>query len=722
MAGEDKIETASQFGDGPGGQYKLWMTEIEAAQKETDKFQKDARRIVRRYLDKRDANQEGESRVNVFWSTIDVVKSSIYARPPKADVHRLYKDFEDDVPRVAGEMLERLLNNDIEMDGSTFDASSRHAINDWLIVGEGQIWSRYEANFETETIPAETNPMTGELIAEEQSYERLIHEDAITEWVSYEDFLWSPARVWEEVRWVARRVYMTREQLIARFGEEIGKQVPLQNMKPKQPNTQQTAVVNEPWQKGEVWEIWCKTSKNVYWISKGMEKLLDERPDPLGLTNFFPCPPALMANLTTSNLMPRADYIMAQDQFQELDEINTRIKWLTRSMKMVGVYNRSAGDSIGRVLQQAVENQLVPVDNWAMFAESGGIKGVVDWVPIEQAAKCIDQLRVYRTDKVQQIYEVLGISDIMRGSTKASETASAQQLKAQFGSTRLQLKQFYVAQFIQEALRIKAEIIMKHFQPETIIQRSNIMFTPDKDLAQPATQLLKETNLNRYRIVVDADSMAAIDWAAERESRLAYLNGLGAFINSAMPLAQAEPGAAPFLLRMIQWGMAAFRASKGIEGVLDHAITAMEQAKNQPKQPDAMHEAEVEEKKAGAMERRAGAVKDIADAMEKMAMLNQPLPVPVPAIVDGGLTGANGQTVQELVGKIDQLMQSANAPKRIVRDPVTNKVVGVAPVMQPPQQPMPGQQAPMGQGTAPLPQPQQPMPAPAGAPLGVPNA
>jgi hypothetical protein len=714
-----KIEKASQFGDGPEGKYRLWLTEIEAAQKETDKFQKDADRITRRYLDKRDAYQEGESRVNIFWSTIDVVKSSIYARPPKADVRRLYKDFEDDVPRVAGEMLERLLNNDIEMDGSSFDMSARHGIEDWLIVGMGQIWNRYEARTEPEIVPAEIDPMTGAELVAEQQYERLVSEDAITEWVSYKDFFWSPARVWEEVRWVARRVYMTRDQLTARFGEELGKKVPLTTSKPKRQNTVSITTQNEPWQKAEVFEIWCKTKKTVYWLAKGMDQLLDEREDPLGLTDFFPCPPAIMANLTTSNLMPRADYIMAQDQFEELDEINTRIKFLTKAAKVVGAYNKSAGDSVGRILQQAVENQLVPVDNWAMFAEAGGIKGQIDWVPIDQVVNAIDKLRVYRQDKIQQIYEVLGISDIMRGSTKASETAAAQQIKAQFGSTRLQLKQFYVAQWIQAALRIKAEIMMKHFQPETLIQRSNVMMTPDRDLAQPAVQLLKDTQLNRYRIVVEADSMAALDWAEEREMRMAFLNGLGAFINAAMPLAQAEPGAAPFLLRMVQWGMASFRSSKGIEGVLDQAITAMEQAKNKPPQPNPMQDVEIEEKKAGAMERRAGAVKDIADAMEKMAMINQPLPVPVNAIVDGGLMAASGQTVQDLTAKIDQLMQTATAPKRVVRDPVTNKVVGVAPVVQQPQPPMP--QGTLPSGSANLPQPQQPMP-PQGAPLGVPNA
>jgi hypothetical protein len=47
-----------------------------------------------------------------------------------------------------------------------------------------------------------------------------------------------------------------------------------------------------------------------------------------------------------------------------------------------------------------------------------------------------------RTQVLQVIYEVTGISDIIRGGgTKASETATAQQLKAQYGSMRLRRRQ-----------------------------------------------------------------------------------------------------------------------------------------------------------------------------------------------------------------------------------------------------------------------------------------
>jgi hypothetical protein len=171
-------------------------------------------------------------------------------------------------------------------------------------------------------------------------------------------------------------------------------------------------------------------------------------------------------------------------------------------------------------------------------------------------------------------------------------------------------------------------------------------------------------------------------------------------------MAQAMPGSAPFLLRMIQWSMAAFKASAQIEGVLDQAIAALEQKEKQPKEPNPQQQAELAETQAAAMEKRAGALKDITDSIEKMAMIGQPLPVPIQAILDGGLMGADGQTVQMLAQKIDQLAATANAPKRVVRDQM-GKVVGVAPV--PPQAPpqMPPQ--------APMPQPQQ-------MPVGAPNA
>lgn len=619
METNTRIESAKDFADTPQGMAQRWSAEIEASKKELEKFQEKADKINRRYLDKRDDWQEEQSRVNLFWSTTKVLLSLLYARPPRASVARSFLDADDDQARVAGQVMQRLLNRSFDDNVSDWDATVRQGIEDWLVVGMGQLWERYEVETVVEEIPAQLDPLTGEEIAPASTYERIVNEDAPCDYVYWKDFFWSPARTWPEVRWVARRVYMTKDQLVKRFGEEIAKIVPTSSTKPKDINDGQPGF--DVWSKAEVYEIWCKENKRVYWLAKGCEVILDYKDDPLGLDKFFPCPKPLIANVTSSNFMPRADYVFAEDQFNELDEINTRITWLTRAAKVVGVYDKSA-DGIQRMFNQAAENQLIPVDNWAMFSESGGIKGKVDWVPIEQVVNAIERLRQYRQDKTVQIYEVLGISDVMRGSSRASETATAQQIKAQFGSTRIQLMQFYIAEWITEALRIKAEIIAKHFQPETILQRSNILRTPDAQYAQPAVQLIKDEQLAEYRISIEADSMAAMDWAAERDAAVQFMQGLGAFISQVSPMAQAVPGAAPYLLRLLQWSVSKFRVSGEIEGILDQAIAQMQNAGMQPPQPSPLQQAEVAEKMAGAEERKAKALNTRMEAEQKVLQLN----------------------------------------------------------------------------------------------------
>ena len=627
MDSSSKITSASDFDSSPAGLAQRWNTEITAAGQELNKFHAEANRITQRYLDRRDAYAKDESKVNLFWSTTKVLLSMLYARPPKADVSRTYQDFEDDQARVAGNILQRLLNRGFDDDVSSWDDTARQGIEDWLIAGLGQMWLRYEVKTEPYVIPAQFDPMTGMELVPEQEAERIVDEDAPCDYIYWEDFYWSPARVWPEVRWVARRVWMTKDQLTERFGPEIANIVPLgQQNRNYAANNQATQY--DPWSKAEVFEIWCKENRKVYWYAKGCDVILDVKDDPLQLDGFFPCPKPLAANVTSSNFLPRADYIFAQDQFNELDEINTRITWLTRAAKVVGVYDKSA-DGVQRMFNQGSENQLIPVDNWALFAEKGGIKGQVDWAPIDVIVNCINQLRQYRQDKVMQIYEVLGISDVMRGSSRASETATAQQIKAQFGSTRIQLMQFYIADWISQGLRIKAEIICKHWQPETIIKRSNIERTPDAAMAMQAVALLKDEEMAEYRINVEADSMAALDWASERDAAVQFMQGLGAFISQVAPMAQSVPQAAPVLMSLLQWSVSKFRVSQQIEGVLDQAISALrQQGLPQPQGPTPMQQAEVAEKMAGAKERNAKAANQEMDARMKAAQMGMLQPQP----------------------------------------------------------------------------------------------
>lgn len=732
---QGQITSADDFKNTPAGLAQRWDLEITASQKELTKFQTDAKRIVHRYLDKREDFGRDQSRVNLFWSTVQVLLSMLYARPPRADVSRSWQDADDDQARVAGTILQRMLNRSFDDNVSAWDASIRNGIEDWLTVGMGQAWLRYEVKTEPYTIEAVVDPMTGTELVPMTEAERIVEEDAPCDYVFWGDFFWSPARTWAEVRWVARRVYMTKDQLVARFGKEIANTVPLYGRN-KNADTRNTNPEYDPWNKGEVYEIWCKDTRKVYWYAKGASTILDVKDDPLGLEGFFPCPKPLCANVTTSNFMPRADYIFAQDQFNELDEINTRITWLTRAAKVAGVYDKTAGDSVGRMFSQAAENQLVPVDNWAMFAESGGVKGKIDFAPIDQVVNCINQLRQYRQDKVMQIYEVLGISDVMRGSSKASETATAQQIKAQYGSTRVQLKQFYIAEWITEALRIKAEIICKHFQPETIVKRSNIERTPDVQYAQGAIELLKNEEMAEYRISIEADSMAALDWAAERDAAVQFMQGMGAFISQVAPMAQQAPEAGPVLMKLLQWAVAKFRVSTEIESVLDQAIAGMLQKMQQPPAPpqptidqqiemqkieankqiallDSQTDKEIAALK-GTIEMQKAEMKAKMDQMtqqfenmREMLRLNPDAGTKLGDLLDNihmmttGALNTQVQTQQQLA----QLMEAVNRKKR--RVPIRNQNGDIVEVREVDDDLLPGAQAALA-GGAPLPPAVQP--------------
>jgi hypothetical protein len=68
----------------------------------------------------------------------------------------------------------------------------------------------------------------------------------------------------------------------------------------------------------------------------------------------------------------------------------------------------------------------------------------------------------------QTIYEVTGISDIVRGASKANETATAQQIKGQWAGLRISTRQKRFADFARDLIRLKAEVIAERFDPQTL--------------------------------------------------------------------------------------------------------------------------------------------------------------------------------------------------------------------------------------------------------------
>ena len=575
--------------------YEDWYKTIAAYERTYKRWEARADRIVKKYKDDSRYDRNPNARFNILWSNVQTIQPAIFARLPRPDVSRRFRD-NDPIGRVASMMLERALEFEIEHYGD-YKSAMNNAVLDRLLGGRGVSWVRYEPHFEADT---DGEPDDGYQVTEDsdeaetpegeanESPERIEYECAPVDYVHWKEFGHSPgARTWEEVTAVWRKVYMSRPALVERFGEEIGGKVPLDT----KPADDKNSYRNEDGvYEALIYEIWDKETGKVYWISKSLGKILDERDDPLQLENFWPCPKPLYSTLTTDSLEPIPDFVIYQDQARELDTLCDRIDGLINALKVRGVYDASSSE-LQRLFSEGENNTLIPVQNWMAFAEKQGMKGAIDLVDITPFAQALAQCYQAMEQVKGQIYELMGIADIQRGQSDPNETLGAQIIKSNNASGRLKTMQHAVVDFATSLLSIKAQIICNHFTDETLVQISGAMqlSEQDKQLIPQAIELLRNQAAKNFRIEVTSDSMIYQDEQQEKSDRIAFLSAVSSFMSSALPAAAQSPELTPMLCEMLKFGVTAFKAGKQLEGIIDQTADDLrkqyEATKGQQKPP-----------------------------------------------------------------------------------------------------------------------------------------
>jgi hypothetical protein len=353
--------------------------------------------------------------------------------------------------------------------------------------------------------------------------------------------------------------------------------------------------------KAKVAEIWNKRTKKVCWVAKGYPQALDERDDPLELEGFFPCPKPLLATTTNGSMIPVPDYCEYEDQAQELDNLTQRIYLLVKACKAVGVFNAEFKE-LGRLFTEGVDNKLFPVTAWAAMSEKGGLKGAIDMLDTSAIIRTLQQLYQSREVVKQSIYEICGISDIIRGASNANETLGAQQLKANFGSLRLRATQGDVARFATDLFRIKAQIVCKFYPPELIVEMSGVMNTPEgqnPQLLQAAVQMLSNSTIRDFHIQVEADTLAQIDEQADKQNANEAVQAIGLFLGQAMPMVSQAPEMLPMMSEMLLFLVRRYRAGRGLESAIEQAMKSLQakaqQALAQPPQNPEMMKLQAEQ-------------------------------------------------------------------------------------------------------------------------------
>jgi hypothetical protein len=557
--------------------YKFWKGELDAAERRLRKFVERGDKVVQRYTDERKVGDSTsdfpDTKLNLFHTNVTTLRSMLYGNTPKIEVAREHADPDDDYARVGALIIQRALEANAAAPGQDLSTTLQSVLLDRLLPGLGIARVRYDYNGPED-------------------------ERAPISYVHWKDFRWGWCRTWGDCPWVAFRVYLDEEAATERFGKKVAESLEYRKLSPSDDKSDNDKDLSSDKSKTEIWEIWCRKSKTVYWYAEGQTLMLDKIKDPLKLNGFFPCPRPLAANVTTNLYLPVADFVVAQDLYNQVDELATRISIITRAIKVIGVYD-SGEKSVARMFDEGVENDLIPVDNWAMFAEKGGLQGTIDWFPVQDVVAVLQTLRQVLDSTIDALYQVTGMSDVLRGANTQQYTAAdTEQLKAKFGSIRVQALQDDFARFAAELADLKAQVMCKHFSDKNLLRASNAQFLAEPDLRLvPGALNLLHSPAFPWRINIKPESLAMVDYAQLRAERTEFLNALATYIQSAQAMIQAEPGAGPFLLQMLKWGMAGFKGAKELEGIMDQAIQKVEEALQKPQQDEGAAERQAEQQR-----------------------------------------------------------------------------------------------------------------------------
>jgi hypothetical protein len=576
------LETPDDAGEGLPGIVSRWKMEIDLASKDEKFWRERGHDVNARYRDEANDQKSNTTtvgrygqgdRFNILYSNVQTIAPALLSSTPKPDVRRRYRDA-DDTGKIIADVMERALS--FSMDEGNFDRHMKTAIKDMQLVGRAVTRVKY-------------------VTTKDDVDETPASEDVEWEHVNWADFRHGPGRVWEEVQWIAFRHTFDKAECEKTF-PQTAKDIPY-DYTPQGVDENDVDGINDTFKRAVVWEVWDKKKRQVVWICEGLkERPCKTEDDPLILKGFWPIPRPLYSADYADSLIPVEPFRYYEDQADELDTLTRRITGVIEACKIRGIYDSTIAEMAN--LMDASETQLVPATDVLPLMQAGGLDKAIWLWPIERIAGVLVHLYTQREAVKTIIYEITGIADIMRGSSAASETLGAQQLKAQFGTMRLDDSRREVQRYARDLVRIAAEIIAEQFSPETMQAMTEVQLPTIEEKAQAmmmaqqmqkqqqpipdelkevlesptwaeCLKILRDDQQRAYRIDIETDSTIAGDQAQEQKNITELLTGISAFITNAGPAVEAGYLPLEAAKALLMTSVRKFKMGREVEDALD---------------------------------------------------------------------------------------------------------------------------------------------------------
>ena len=614
-----------------------WQTEIQQARKREQRYRTSGRKIRKIYH----ADDEQHVPFNILFSNTETLLPAIYSRTARPVVQRRFQDA-DPIGKLAAEAGRRALEYFLDTNRADYDPphdAFEQVVLDALTPGRGMMTVKYDAEFRPIAEPQPPDEDTDPV--QEAPAEEAYHEAVCVETLAWDRVYLGYAKHWSKVPWIAYEYFLTKEEVVVLFGGDKEAKTLATKLKYTAAQTSDDQEADDRDDREDrdktgqrrvacLYQIWDKAGgrKIKYYAPSYKDGLLKEEDDPLELTGFYNTPRPLTFVRKTATLLPTAPYQYYTVQAEELNELTRRINRITKAVKARALYDAQFGEVLERLMQKD-DAMMIPIQTAASLAADRGVEQAVWFFPVEVIVATLQQLYQAREACKQVIYEITGISDILRGATQASETATAQKIKNSWGTLRLKRVQADVARYVRDILRMALELMATKFSEETWAAMTGLPFLVQAEqqrlqmqaqaiaamgqpvpeplqakLAMPTWQdilaVLRDDFARAYRIDIETNSTVEPEAAEDQEAIMKLLGAVGQALNGIAPL--VANGSMPFEVAKNILLVVARRFRYGDQ--LEDAINAMKP----PQPPDTgAKEAEAAKKELELQKKQASA-------------------------------------------------------------------------------------------------------------------
>lgn len=632
---------------------RWWKSQLTDSAERRKKFIEYAEESIRVYNAQKQVGMlnDVERRLNVWWYCNQTLLPAYFSSTPRAEVNTRKRT--GGIPYQLGSViLERNIQYamDVHFD---FHLVGLNAALQLLLTGQSVLWARYVAKFETvfqeialikdptgAILDGEGKPYDGDtsnlqpgpggIMLSSIEVERKVEEKAILEVVQYSDYDCSDARNEQEIEWQSRRAYLDRTQAEEKFGREIAKNLKYDSY--PEVIKKDIARKDDKFEgKAELYEVWCQATGKVYWMQKGSDKAVLETSDPpTKFDKFYPCS-VIRQTADPDSVVPVSDYAHVKDQILEVERLTTRIHAVTQAIRTNQLYDATLGNQVEQLYTGDLK--VIPVTNWPSYKQRGGLANGIESLNIEPYINALNVLQGARQTALQQLYETLKVSDLLRGTSEQYKSATANRLESQWSSLGLIVRQNMFAKFVSDAISNLGTIIAEQFEPETIFEVADAdalieptIFTPQPpppppmpeegaeemppmpEMAPPPMEdplqkidavkqeiieIFRDNKKRSYRIEIATDSMIAIDQAQQAQEGSQLIQNAGQFFDQMRGLVAEYPPLLDFSISLFQNMIKRFKGGKELDGIFTKALRqigeiakAKEEAAKQPPPPD----------------------------------------------------------------------------------------------------------------------------------------